>query len=109
MNPRLRKGVQIAALLIGLCGAFALGYAMGLRDQGPQHRALVTVRRKPGNPNSMGRSCQWYDVRLPWEAARLKRDEQRLTEKGVEHYVTEGFMSWSLEPRPDRRRADAHR
>ena len=109
MKRRLRAGLRRggAALLLG--ATFALGYWAGLNDKGPQQRALVTVRRTPGNPNPTGWSYQWYDINKPWEAARLRSDEKRLADQGTEHYVTEGVIEWSLHPRPDPRRVNAHR
>ena len=109
MRPRLRGALRLGGTLVLLGATFFLGYWAGLNDQGPQKRALVTVRRTPGNPNSTGASYQWYDINKPWEAAKLRSDEKRLADQGVEHYVTEGVMEWSLHLKPDPRRVNSHR
>lgn len=109
MKHRVRLAFRLIAALVILAATFALGYWAGLNDKGPQQRALVTVRRTPGNPNSTGASYQWYDVRKPWEAARLRTDEKRLADQGVEHYIAEGVYSWELSVKPEPSRVNSHR
>ena len=107
MKSRLKIALRFGGALIILATTFSLGYWTGLNDKGPRHRALVTVRRMPGNPGSSGASYEWYDISNPWEAIKLQMDEKRLSDQGVEHYVTEGVMEWTLNPKPDPRRVDS--
>jgi hypothetical protein len=109
MKSRLRIALRLGGALIILGTTFLLGYWVGIKDKGPQHRALLTVRRAPGNPNSSGQGFTWYDISKPWEAAKLRSDEKRLVDQGVEHYVTEGVLEWTLRPNPDPRRVNSHR
>lgn len=106
---KFKLAFRLMGALVILAATYALGYWSGLNDQGPQQRALVTVRRTPGNPNPTGASYEWYNIRFPWEAARLRADEKRLTDKGVEHYVAEGVYSWELRVKPDPKRMNSHR
>ncbi len=108
MKTRLKIILQVVCLLVALVVTYKLGYWAGLNDKGPRHRALVKVRRTPGNPTSKGGSYQWYDINNPKEAAKLKADEAALTAQGVEHYIAEGQLIWSLEPRASSVRVDEH-
>ncbi len=115
--PILRKATICVAILAMIVGAasigyrsgFSHGYRAGLSDQGPQHRALVVVRRTPGNPNSSGQSYAWFDIKDPQDAARLAREEQRLKAIGAEYYVAKGRIETTLSPEPDPRRINSHR
>jgi hypothetical protein len=108
----LRRASICVAILAMIAGAarigYRYGYSSGLSDQGPQHRALVVVRRTPGNPNSMGESCTWFDIKDPQDAARLAREEQRLKAIGAEYYVAKGRIETTLSPEPDPRRVNSH-
>jgi hypothetical protein len=53
---------------------------------------LVVVRWAKGNPNSLGSSCTWYDIRDPRDAAKLAKEEQRLKSIGAEYYVARGLI-----------------
>ena len=108
MKSRLKIALRFGGALIILATTFSLGYWAGLNDKGPKHRALVTVRRTPGNPGSSGASYHWYDISKPWEAIKLQTEEKRLTDQGVEHYVTEGVEEWTLRPKLDPGRVDSH-
>ncbi len=109
MKARLRTALGIAGALVALAAAYYFGYQAGLKDQGPQHRALVIVRKNQGSPGSFGQSYTWYDISKRGEAARLRADEQLLTAKGVDHYVTEGIVETSISAKPDPRHVNSHR
>jgi hypothetical protein len=92
-----------------LAGSYWFGYQAGLRDQGPDYRALVTVRRNPGDPNSQNSSCVWFDLRKPGDAAKLRQAEERLKANGAEYYVAKGVMEFTLNVERDPRRVNAHK
>lgn len=116
MNHRLGIAFRFSGVLAILATTFALGFWAGVNDQGPQHRALVRVRRTgtPGNAGSgitrsVSASYGWYNIRMPGEAARLRTDEKRLADQGIEHYVTEGVYEWSLRPKVEPGLMRSHR
>lgn len=105
----LRLALGGAAIVAALGAAYKVGYRAGLRDRGPQHRALVVVRRTKGNPHSSGASATWFDVNKPEDAMRLRKEDARLTALGVEHYVAKAKIVTEMSPEPDPRRVDSHR
>lgn len=106
MTP-LRWALALLAILSALALTFWAGYELGVAAQGPDHRALMVVRRGPGD--SVGTSATWFDIRNPADAARLRAEEKRLKSLGVEHYVTKGIVERTLSPAPDPRRVNSHR
>ena len=120
-RPILRKATISVAILAMIAGATSIGYRYGysaglshgyragLSDQGPQHRALVVVRRAPGNPDSLGQSCTWFDIKDSQDAARLAKEEQRLKAIGAEYYVAKGRIETTMSPEPDPQRVNSHR
>jgi hypothetical protein len=116
MSPAIfsgRKATIGVAVLASMAATFWAGYHFGhkagLRDKGPQHRALVVVRRTPGSPNSSGSSATWFDISDPRDAVKLAREEERLKAAGVEYYVAKGRIETTLSPEPDPRRVNSHR
>jgi hypothetical protein len=69
----------------------------------------MVVRRTVGDPNSVGTSATWFDVRNPLDAARLRIEEERLKAIGAEYYVAKGRIEQTLKPEPDPRRVNSHR
>ena len=108
-GPRFRIVLSGVGVLASLVLAYWAGYRAGLSDQGPDHRALMVVRRTKGNPNSVGTSATWFDVRNPLDAAKLHREEERLKALGVEYYIAKGVVERTLRPEPDFRRVNSHR
>lgn len=102
-----RKTLFLVAILGSIIAAYYIGYHAGLNSQGPDHRALMIVRRGPGN--SMGTSAIWFDLHKPEDVARLQVEEQRLKASGTEYYVAKGMMESTLSPEPDPRRVNSHR
>ena len=53
-SSRLRKVaiglVVVATMAVAYGAGYHFGYRAGLSDKGPQHRALVVVRRTAGQP-----------------------------------------------------------
>src|SRR4051794_30985067 len=84
------------------------GYHAGLTEMGPDHRALMVVRRTKGNPNSVGTSATWFNARNPGDVAKLKLAEERLKAAGAEFYVAKGRLETTLSPEPDRSRVNSH-
>jgi hypothetical protein len=107
--PRIRNLLVAVAILTSLGFAYWLGYRTGLSDRGPDHRALMVVTRTKGNSGVSGTSATWFDVRNPLEAARLRKEEERLKALGVEYYVAKGRLESTLRPEPDPRRVNSHR
>ncbi len=99
----------LATMAVAHWAGYRSGYQAGLSDKGPQHRALVVVRRTRGNPNSNGSSATWFDVSDPRDAERLAAEEQRLKAAGAEYYVAKGLVERTLRPEPDPRRVNSHR
>ena len=104
---------MIAVLLLASMSAlfwsgYHLGYRAGLSDKGPQHRALMVVRRTPGSPSSSGKSATWFDISDPRDAAKLAKEEQRLKSIGAEYYVAKGRTETTLSPEPDPRQVNSH-
>jgi hypothetical protein len=112
-RTRLRTaliGVAIVASVAAVYWAgYYFGYRAGLSDKGPQHRALVVVRRAKGNADSGGSSATWFDIRNAEEAAKLAKEEQRLKAIGADYYVAKGITEITLSPEPDPRRVNSHR
>ena len=108
-DPRLRKVLAAVAILAALGAAYTVGYRAGLSDRGPDHRALIVVRRTKGDPNSSSTSATWFDVRNPLDAVRLYKEEERLKALGAEYYVAKGKIESRLRPEPDPRRVNSHR
>jgi hypothetical protein len=112
-SSRLRKATiglaVLATMVVAYWAGYHFGYRDGLNDKGPQHRALVVVRRTPGNPNSSGSSATWFDISDPRDAARLAQEEQRLKATGADYYVAKGLIESTLRPEPDPRRVNSHR
>jgi hypothetical protein len=69
----------------------------------------MVVRRNKSNPNSVGTSATWFDIRNPLDAARLRKEEARLKALGVEYYIAKGVIKRTLSPEPDPRRVNSHR
>ena len=111
--PSRRKAIIGVLVLASMSAAFWSGYHFGYRagrsDKGPQHRALMVVRRTPGNPNSSGSSATWFDINDPRDAASLAKEEERLKAIGAEYYVAKGRTETTLSPEPDPRRVNSHR
>lgn len=104
---RLRRVLGLLITLGLFTSAYWVGYQAGLKDRGPDHRALMIVRRGPGN--SMGTSAIWFDFRKPDDLARFRRAEQQLKVSGAEYYVAKGLVESTLSPEPDPRFVNAHR
>jgi hypothetical protein len=96
------------ATALSLVAAYWLGYRAGLNDKGPQPRALVVVRRTPDDPNSLGHSYQWFDISDPRDAARMRKEEERMKATKTEYFVAWGVIERSVRPVPDTRRVNSH-
>jgi hypothetical protein len=116
-NLRVRIALSVAVPLIAVAvviwavyqAAYQAGYRAGLSDNGPQHRALVVIRREKANPSAESSSCVWFDVSKPGDAARLRAQEARLKAANADYYVAKGRVETYLELEPDPRRANSHR
>ncbi len=112
-RTRVRAVLTAMAIVASLGSVYWAGYQSGYRagrnDTGPQHRALVVMRRATGNSKSGGSSVTWFDIRNPNEAAKLAAEEQRLKALGADYYVAKGLTETTLRPEPDRRRVNSHR
>jgi hypothetical protein len=98
---KIPRGALVAVAALGsLAAAYWLGYEAGLKAKGPDHRALMIVRRDPGDPNSTGTSALWFDVSQPGDARRMQQEEERLKASGAEYYVAKGVLESTLKPEP---------
>jgi hypothetical protein len=123
------------ATLTSLAAAYWIGYRAGLNDKGPQPRALVVVRRTPGDPNSLGHSYIWFDISNPQDAAKMRKKlsenavsgsgnprkqgscdrsrivskvEERLKATKTEYFVAPGLIERMVPPVPDVGRVNSH-
>jgi hypothetical protein len=103
----LRKALYLVVALGSIVGAYWAGYHAGLTAKGPDQRAIMIVRRGPGN--SMGTSATWFDFHNPKDVARFDQEEKRLKAAGTEYYVAKGVIETTLSPEPDPRHVNSHR
>ena len=96
------------AVLVAIPSAYWFGYQAGLRDTGPDHRAVVQVRRD-ATGNVIGASDEWFDLKKPEDVARLRAEEVRLKAAKVEYYVAKARVETSISAEPDPFRASSHR
>jgi len=104
-----RRALVVAAILGSLAAAYWFGYEAGLKAKGPDHRALMIVRRNPSAPNSWGTSALWFDLNKPGDARRMQQEEERLKAIGAEYYVAKGVLESTLKPEPLVDRVDSQR
>ena len=105
----VRTAAGALAFLASLYLAYRAGYDAGLKDKGPDFRALAVVRAPAGGPGSGGTSFTWFDVSKPMEAESLRKQEALLQARGADYYVAKGVEEKTLSPEPDPRRVNAHR
>ena len=106
--PRARWILLVVVVLIAIPAAYWFGYQVGLRDTGPDRRAIAQVRRDAaGNVN--GESYDWFDLRKPEDAARMRTEEARLKAAKIEYYVAKGRLETTTTVEPDPHRASSHR
>ncbi len=106
--PRARWILVALAVLASIPSAYWYGYQAGLRDTGPDRRAIVQVRRDAAG-NVIGASYEWFDLKKAEDVARLRTEEARLKAAKVEYYVAKARVETSISPEPDPHRASSHR
>lgn len=108
LGPRIQKLLVATAVLGALAFAYWRGYQAGFAAKGPDHRALMVVRRAKAQAGSAGASAIWFDVSKPLDALRMRREEARLKSIGAEYYVAKGVVETTINIEPFNRRIDSH-